>query len=140
MGIRPQWVQIETSAAPNRANAILCDAHTPPLRRFNQGAEVAVTGKQHHLANILSELHGIDGEPDVHATLHPAPAAGFDEFCSLPRRIIRYGADKSSKKSALSAAYLAVGRLLSEPSMTTFPSFVRTHHRHVVRPRFFKIT
>jgi hypothetical protein len=89
---------------------------------------------------ILGELHGIDGELDVHVTLHPAPAAGFDEFCSLPRRIIRYGADKSSKKSALSAVYLAVGRLLSEPSMTTFPSFVHTHHRHVVRPRFFKIT
>jgi hypothetical protein len=58
------------------SNTILCDAHTPPLRRFNQEAEVAVTGKQHHLANIFGELHGIDGEPDVHVTLHPSPCAG----------------------------------------------------------------
>src|SRR5258708_20899726 len=36
--------------------------------------------------------------------------------------IDRYGADSSSRKSALSALYLAAGRLLSEPSMTTAPS------------------
>jgi hypothetical protein len=50
--------------------------------------------------------------------------------------IDRYGADSSSRKSALSALYLAAGRLLSEPSMTTAPSVVQTRHRHV-RPRFF---
>jgi hypothetical protein len=51
--------------------------------------------------------------------------------------IDRYGADSSSRKSALSALYLAAGRLISEPFMTTAPSVVHTHHRHV-RPRFFK--
>ena len=49
----------------------------------------------------------------------------------------RYGADSSSRKSALSALYLAAGRLLSEPCMTTSPSVVHTRHRHV-RLRFFK--
>src|SRR6185312_13816434 len=49
----------------------------------------------------------------------------------------RYGADSSSRKSALSALYLAAARLLSDPCMTTFPSVVHTRHRHV-RPRFFK--
>jgi hypothetical protein len=53
--------------------------------------------------------------------------------------IDRYGADSSSRNSALSALYLAAGRLISEPFMTTAPSAVHTHHRHV-RPRFFKAT
>jgi len=51
--------------------------------------------------------------------------------------IDRYGADSKSRKSALSALYLAAGRLPSEPCMTTAPSVVQTHHRHV-RPRFLK--
>jgi len=51
--------------------------------------------------------------------------------------IDRYGADDSSKKSALSALYLAARRLLSEPIMTTSPSAVHTDHLHF-RPRFFK--
>jgi len=55
-------------------------------------------------------------------------------------RIDRNGADNSSRKSALSALYLAARRLLSEPCMTACPSIVHTHHRHVVRPRFFKTT
>jgi hypothetical protein len=53
--------------------------------------------------------------------------------------IDRYGAVSSSRKSALSALYLAAARLISEPFMTTAPSVVHTHHRHV-RPRFFKAT
>jgi len=40
--------------------------------------------------------------------------------------IDRYGADSKSRKSALSALYLAAGRLPSEPRMTTAPSVVQT--------------
>jgi hypothetical protein len=53
-------------------------------------------------------------------------------------RIDRNGAESNSRKSALSALYLAARRLLSEPCMTACPSVVHTHHRHVARPRFFK--
>ena len=56
------------------------DANAAPLHRLDQGAEVAVTGKQHHLVDVLGEFHGIDGELDVHIALHLAPAAGVDEF------------------------------------------------------------
>jgi len=51
----------------------------------------------------------------------------------------RYGAHNSSRKSALSALYLAACRRRSEPCITTCPSVVRTHHLQA-RPRFFKIT
>jgi len=51
--------------------------------------------------------------------------------------IDRYGADDSSRKSALSALYLAAGRLVSEPIMTTSPSEVDTDHLHF-RPRFVR--
>jgi hypothetical protein len=54
-------------------------------------------------------------------------------------RIDRYGADCNSKKSALSALYLAAGRLLSEPCMTTSPSEVHTLQLHF-RLRLFKTT
>jgi hypothetical protein len=51
----------------------------------------------------------------------------------------RYGADNRSRKSALSAWYLAAARLVSEPNMTTLPLVVHTRHLHM-RPRLFKST
>jgi hypothetical protein len=60
-------------------------------------------------------------------------------LAGLLSRIDRYGAESSSRKIALSPLYLAVGRLLSEPCITTAPSDVQTCHRHV-RRRFFTTT
>jgi hypothetical protein len=57
----------------------------------------------------------------------------------LLSRVDRYGAHNSSRKSALSALYLAPDRRRSEPCMTVCPSVVHTHHLQA-RPRFFRIT
>src|SRR5882757_6324159 len=64
--------------ARNRRN--YRDANAAALHRFNQRAKIAVTGKQHDLIDMLGELHGIDGEFDVHIALYLAAAAGVDEF------------------------------------------------------------
>src|SRR5262249_29491042 len=38
------------------------DADAAPLHRFDQRTEIAVAGKQHHLVDMWSELHGIHGK------------------------------------------------------------------------------
>jgi hypothetical protein len=50
------------------------------LHRLDQGAEVAVTREQHHLVDVLGELHGVDGKLDFHVALDLAMAAGVDEL------------------------------------------------------------
>jgi len=63
------------------------------------------------------------------------PSGGVRGFRGMLTLIDRYGADDSSRKSALSALYFAAGRLVSEPVMMTSPSEVDTDHFHF-RPRF----
>jgi len=96
-------------------------------------------------ANQLPITHGLADE-----ALSQARVCGEALAYFRPERLIlalagwfaqtnRYCAESSSRKSALSAWYLAAGRPLSEPCMTTAPSDVQTCHRHP-RPRFFTTT
>jgi hypothetical protein len=50
------------------------------LHCLDQRAEIAITGKQHHLIDLPGELHGIDRKLDIHVTLDLASAAGVDEL------------------------------------------------------------
>ncbi len=47
---------------------------------LDQRAEIAITGKQHHLIDMLGKVHGIDRKLDIHVALDLAPAAGVDEL------------------------------------------------------------
>ena len=50
------------------------------MHRLDQRAEIAVTGKQHHLIDMLGKLHGIDRKLDIHVALDLAPTADVDEL------------------------------------------------------------
>src|SRR6478736_6433356 len=78
VGLAPQLVGDHRRLARDRR--YYRDANAAALNGFNQRAKIAVTGKQHDLVDVLGELHGIDGEFDVHIALHLAAAAGVDEF------------------------------------------------------------
>jgi hypothetical protein len=56
------------------------DADTAALNGLDQRAEIAVAGKQDHLVDMPGEFHGVDGQLDIHAALHPAAAARVGEF------------------------------------------------------------
>ena len=56
------------------------DAHALALDGFDQRAEIAVAGKQHHLIDMIGQLHRVDGELDIHVALDLAAAAGVDEL------------------------------------------------------------
>ena len=78
VGLAPQFVGDHRRLARNRRDH--GDADAAALHRFDQRAEIAVAGEQHHLVDMLGELHGIDRELDVHVALDLAAAAGVDEF------------------------------------------------------------
>src|SRR5262249_5634648 len=56
------------------------DAHPPSLHRFHQRPKVAVAREQHHVIDMTGNLHGVDGEFDVHVALYFAAAGLIDEF------------------------------------------------------------
>ena len=47
-----------------------------PLRctALDQGAEVAIAGKQHEMVDVVGHLHRVHGKLDVHIALELAPA------------------------------------------------------------------
>ena len=59
-------------------------AHAAALHRLDQRAEIAVAGEQHHVIDVRRDLHGIDGELDVHVALDLAAAGLVDEFLGRP--------------------------------------------------------
>ena len=52
----------------------------PGLDSVDQRAEIAVTGEQHHLIDIPSELHDVDRELDIHVALDLAAPHEVGEF------------------------------------------------------------
>jgi len=48
--------------------------HSPPLHGLDQRAEVAVTGKQHHLVDMLGDFHRVDRDLDTHVAFDFATA------------------------------------------------------------------
>ena len=53
---------------------------TAALHRFHKRAKIAVAREQHHLIDMLGELHGIHCEFDVHVALDLSTAVRVDEF------------------------------------------------------------
>src|SRR5690606_27692147 len=56
------------------------DAHALTLDRFDETAEIAITGEQDRMVDIFRKLHHVDGELDVHITLVFAPPGGIGEL------------------------------------------------------------
>ena len=50
------------------------------LQRLDQGAEIAVAGKDHRMVQPGGKLHGVDGQFDVHVALDLTPAHGVGVF------------------------------------------------------------
>jgi hypothetical protein len=50
------------------------------LQRLDQAAEIAVTGEEHEMVDVVGHLHGIHRELEVHVALHLAPALRIGEF------------------------------------------------------------
>jgi hypothetical protein len=80
---------MKTSACRRSSSAIIegwltsvetRDVHAAPLDRLDQGTEIAIAGEQHHLINVFSDLHSINGKLDVHVALNFAAASGIDKF------------------------------------------------------------
>ena len=78
VGLAAQLVGDHRRLAGDRGNH--GDPHAAALNGLDQGAEVAVTREQHHLVDVLGELHGVHGELDVHVALDLAAAGGVDEL------------------------------------------------------------
>ncbi len=78
VGLAPQFVGDHRRLARNRRDHGHADAAA--LHRFDQRAEIAVTGEQHDLVDMFGEFHGIDRELDIHVALDLAAAGGVDEF------------------------------------------------------------
>jgi len=59
-----------------------------PLHRFDQPAQIAVAGEDHHMVEMRAEVEHVDRHLDVHAALDPAPPGGVGE---LLRRLGDHG-------------------------------------------------
>jgi hypothetical protein len=50
------------------------------LDRFNQPPIIAVAGEEHHLVDLLRQLHGVDGQFNFHFAFGTATAIAIEEF------------------------------------------------------------
>ena len=56
------------------------DAFALMLQRLHEGAEIAVSGEQHDMIEMVGELHCIDGKLDIHVALDLAPPGSVGEL------------------------------------------------------------
>jgi hypothetical protein len=76
-----------------------CDLDAVTLHGPDQCAEIAVAREEHHMIDMLGELHGIDGEFDVHVAFDLATAGLVNKF--LVRLISRAPRRASTLLTAL---------------------------------------